>query len=144
MALAGQLMTAGEVSYDQTTKITGGSAMSMMKFAGMFSKDAAKLKDPVVENVSVKGNRMARTSQDHAEIIDLDAQTVTQIDKVKRQYSVLTFTQMKEAVEQALAKAKAEPAPKPQQTADPNVELTFNANARKTGATKQISGVDTN
>jgi hypothetical protein len=94
---------------------------------------------------------MARVTQDYADITDLDAQTVTHIDMTKHEYSVITFTQMKEAMQRALDQAKAEQAkasaPPPtasQPVKDPNVQLGFKAHVRKTGATKQVSGIDTN
>jgi hypothetical protein len=149
--LLGQFLVAGEVSYQETTKITGGSLTSMMKFAGVFSKDARKLDQPVVTTVAVKGNRMVRVTPDSAEITDLDAQTITHIDKIKRQYSVVTFAQMREAFERAMEKAKAEQAnagsqsvAAPQPAKDPNMQLDFQAHVRKTGAARQVSGLDTN
>ena len=106
--MAGQLLVAGDVSYQETTKITGGSLTSMMKFAGAFSKDARKLGQPIVTTVAIKGNKMLRSSEDSGQITDLDAETITQIDKVKHEYSVVTFAQMKEAAERAMEKAKSE------------------------------------
>lgn len=147
--VAGQLLTAGEVSYQETTKITGGSILKMMKFAGAFSKDARKMGEPVVTTVAIKGNRMIRSSNDFADITDLDAQTVTHIDKIKHQYSVVTFAQMHEAMQRAMDKAQQEQpkadaqAATPQTAKDPNVELGFDVHVRKTGASKQVSNLDT-
>src|SRR5438270_4205571 len=145
-----RLMNGAEVSYQETTKITGGSITSMMKFAGAFNKDARKLGQPIITTVAVKGNQMARVTQDYAEITDLDAQTVTHIDMTKHEYSVITFAQMKEAMQRALDQAKAEQAkasaPPPtasEPVKDPNVQLGFKAHVRKTGAAKQVSGIDT-
>ncbi len=147
--LAARTILAGDASYEETTKITGGSVLSLVKFAGAFSKDARQLGQPTVTTVSVKGNRMSRVSQDHAEIIDLDQETITNIDKIKHQYSVVTFTQMKQALEQAMEKAKASqdknpppsaPAANPNQ--NPNVDVSFEAHVRETGVAQQISGID--
>jgi len=142
---------AGEVSYQETAKITGGSISSMMKFAGAFSKDARKAGEPIVTTIAVKGNRMARVTQDYADITDLDARTVTHVDKIKHEYSVTTFAQIKQALQQSMEKAKTDqnqPASQPgaasPTTKDPNVQLAFDVHVRKTGATKQLSGVDTN
>ncbi len=146
--LAVRCVFAGDASYEETTKITGGSVVGLMKFAGAFSKDARQFEQPTVTTVSVKGNRMARSSQDHAEIIDLDQETITHIDKIKHQYSVVTFSQMKQAVEQAMAKAQAQgknaPPSAPSKAPDqnPNVDLSFEAHVRETGAAQQISGID--
>jgi hypothetical protein len=139
-----------EASYQETTRITGGSITKMMSLAGAFSKNARKLEQPMVSTVAVRGNVMARDSQDMAEIIDLDARTITHIDKVKREYTVTTFQQMQEAMQRAAAKAQAErakasstPATGQQQQADSNVQLTFQPTVRKTNAKRQINGLDT-
>ena len=66
-----------DFSYEQSTKITGGAMMSMMRFAGAFSKQA---REPIQGTVSVKGNKMVHTSKDRADIIDLDSETMTAID----------------------------------------------------------------
>ena len=146
-----RLMNGAEISYQETSKITGGSITSMMKFAGAFSKGARKLGQPVITTVAVKGNQMARVTQDYADITDLDAQTITHIDMTRHEYSVITFTQMREAMQRALdrakaeqAKASAQPQAASQPVKDPNVQLGFEAHVRKTGATKQVSGIDTN
>lgn len=149
--LAGQLLVAGEVSYQETTTITGGTLTTLMKFAGNFNKDARAVGQPVVTTVAVKGNRMLRETNDTADITDLDAQTITHIDKLKHEYSVITFAQMKAAAEQAMQKARAQmqqsnapTQPEASQPAkDPNVQVSFDAHVRKTGATKQVSGLDT-
>lgn len=147
--IAGRLSFAGDVTYQETTKITGGSITSMMKFAGAFSKGARKLGQPVVTTVAVKGNKMLRSTDDSAQIIDLDAQTITHIDKVKHEYSVITFAQMKAAADRAMEKARSEQskatsqAPGPAPAKDPNVQLNFDAHVRETGAARQVSGLAT-
>ena len=45
----------GDFSYEQTAKLTGGMLAGMMKFAGVFSKQA---REPMVTTVAVKGDRM--------------------------------------------------------------------------------------
>src|SRR5258708_4078367 len=97
-----------DFSYQETTQITGGSIMGMMKFAGAFSKQARQAGDPIVNTVMVKGNRMMRANKDRTEIIDLDAGTVTIIDHLKKQYTTMTFEQMRQQMEAAMAKAKAQ------------------------------------
>src|ERR1700704_952159 len=80
-----------DFSYDQTTKMTGGAMMGMMKIAGAFSK---QVREPVQTTVLVKGNHMAHSSKDHAQIIDLDSETITEVNFQKKQYSVMTFAEM--------------------------------------------------
>jgi hypothetical protein len=149
-ALGVPLLSKADITYQETLTITGGAATSLMKLAGAFSKDAKKFGEPMVTTVSVKGNRMARDSADRLEIIDLDKETITNIDKTHQQYSEMTFAEMRDAMNRAVEKAKENAAKHPQQPApsasssDPKVETQFEAHVRKTGATKQISGLDTN
>ena len=130
--------------YDETTKITGGSLVSMAKFAGAFSKQAHQITDPVNSTILVKGNRMAHINQESTEIIDLDQETITRIDHTKKQYSVVTFQEMKAAMEEAVRKAQAQPkqAPAPQTTnTTPPPEMKFKVSVTNTGASKQVAGL---
>jgi hypothetical protein len=130
--------------YDESTKITGGSLVSMTKFASAFSKQGRQLTDPVNSTILVKGNRMAHINPDSTEIIDLDQETITTIDNAKKQYSVVTFQEMKAAMEEAARKAQAQPQQAPGQqpaSATPPPELKFKVTVTNTGATKQVAGL---
>lgn len=130
--------------YDETTRITGGSMVTMAKFAGAFSKQAHQITDPSNSTILVKGNRMAHINQETTEIIDLDQETVTKIDHIKKQYSVVTFQEMRAAMEEAMRKAQAEPkqTPPPQTTnSAPPPEMKFKVTVTNTGATKQVAGL---
>jgi hypothetical protein len=122
--------------------------MSMMKFAGKFSKQAREADAPVVHSVYLKGNRMARNDPNASEIVDLDKETVTHIDHQKKQYYTITFQQMRERILEAEREAAQQPQAKPQ-PAQPKPDTTnapqmnFNVAVRQTGARKQFSGVET-
>lgn len=139
----------GDFQYQETTQITGGSFVGMMKFASHFSHQAKDLTAPTVSSVYVQGNRMARFDPQTIEIIDLDKETITNIDLQKRTYTQMTFEQMRQQFEQAVQQAKEQQAkqqptaPPPQQKPD-NVQVSFKVNVRNTGATKQVSGVGAN
>jgi hypothetical protein len=133
-----------DFTYEESTQITGGSVVSMMKFAGAFSKQARQANEPILTGVMVKGNRMIRTTKDSSEVIDLDAGTIMEINHVKRQYTIVTFEQMRKQMEAAVAKAKAEQPKQQQQTPNndaQNVEMKFNIKVRNTGATKDVAGL---
>ena len=136
-----------DFTYEESTQITGGSVMSMMKFAGAFSKQARQAGDPILTSVMVKGNRMVRNSKDHSEVIDLDAGTITEIDHQKKQYTTMTFEQMRQQMEAAVAKAKAEQAKQQKQAPEPsskdtqNVDVKFNIKVRNTGASRDVAGL---
>jgi hypothetical protein len=136
-----------DFQYTETTKMTGGSMMSMAKLAGTFSKQARNFDAPVVHSVYVKGNRMTRNDPDSSEIIDLDKETITHIDHQKKQYYTITFQQMREQLLEAQREAaKQPPKPQPAQTAPDTTQapqLDFDVAVRNTGAKKEFSGVDT-
>ena len=131
--VAACLPAFGDFSYDETSKITGGMMAGVMKFAGAFSKQA---REPMVSTVAVKGNRMVHGSQHHASVIDLDSETITEINFDKKQYSVMTFAQMKQMMDEMSQKMKSS---SDAQKAD----VHFNVSAKDTGEKKTISGYDT-
>ncbi len=136
-----------DYTYQETTQITGGSIVHMMKMVGAFSSQARKAGDPVVSTVYLKDNRLATVNADSIEIIDLDKETITHIDNIKRTWTVVTFEQMKEQIENArreMEKRQAEhpaaAAPAPNSNPD-DVKVSFDVKVRKTGAEKQVSGL---
>jgi hypothetical protein len=146
--LSASALLFADYTYQQTTQITGGSIVHMMKMVGAFSSQARKASDPVVSTVYLKDNRMATVSSDSIEIIDLDKETITHIDNIKKTYSVVTFEQMKqqfEKVRQEMEKKQAEhpaaAAPASNPNPNPDVKISFDVKVRKTGAEKQVSGL---
>ncbi|HWU37608.1 MAG TPA: hypothetical protein VN203_08120, partial [Candidatus Acidoferrum sp.] len=135
-----------DYTYQETTQITGGSIVSMMKMAGMFSSQARKMGDPIVSTVYIKDNRMARVSPDSIEIIDLDKETITSIDTAKHTYTVMTFQQMRDAMmrarEEAQKRQAEHPGNAPAQPDASDVKMSFDVKVRKTGTEKQVSGLN--
>ncbi|MFZ1942390.1 MAG: hypothetical protein WBG23_03900 [Acidobacteriaceae bacterium] len=138
--------TFADFHYEETTQVTGGSMMGMMKMAGTFSKQAREINAPNVSGVYVQGNRMARINPQTIEIIDLDKETITNIDLQKHTYTQMTFEQMRQQFQQAMQQMKERQAEQPSAPAQPqppsNVQLQFKVNVRNTGTTKQVSGLD--
>ncbi len=132
--IAGILVLAGspllaDFTYQETSTITGGAMASMMRLAGVFSKQA---REPMQSTISVKGDRMMHRSANHASIIDLGSGTITTIDIQKKQYSVMTFEEMKQMMEQMAQKMKQ----------NDKGEMNFKVSANATGKTKQVAGFD--
>ena len=140
--LCGASLCFADFQYQQTTRITGGTMLSMMKMMGRFSKGVRQGLEPITQKVALKGNRMAHIDKDTVEIIDLDKETFTHIDNAKKQYSVMTFQEMKQAMEQAAKemdeKMKQQPAPE----AD-RADVSFRASIRDANKTREISGLET-
>ena len=131
-----------DFTYTDTTQITGGSIVGVMKMAGAFSRQARQVTDPISSTVMVKGDRMVRINSLQTEIVDLDKETITTIDHAKHQYSVMTFQQMKQQMDAAVQKAKERQKADATQPAS-DAEVSFQAHVRQTSATKDVSGVST-
>ena len=128
IALSGSPLLA-DFTYQETSTITGGAIASMLRVAGVFSKQA---REPIQSTVSVKGDRMMHRSANHASVIDLSSQTITSIDLQKKQYSVMTFEEMKQMLEQMSQKMKQ----------NDKGEMSFKVSAKATGKAKQVAGFD--
>lgn len=123
-----------DFSYQEKSTVTGGAMMSMLKVAGVFSKGARAAGGPILSTVAVKGDKMAHRSELHTTIIDLGAQTITSVDMQKKTYTVMTFDQMKQAMEQMAQKMHQ------QDPNNPQMEIKVSADA--TGKTRSFGGVD--
>lgn len=128
LLLAARLACA-DFSYEQRSQVTGGAMAAMMKLAGAFSK---KLREPMSTWTYVKGNKIAHVTGTSAQIFDIDAETITHIDHEKKTYSVLTFAQMKEALDKMSAEMQGKA----------DVDAQVQVDARETGRTKQLAGQD--
>ncbi len=105
---------------------------SMMKVVGVFSRSA---KEPVKTAVLVKGDVMAHTTADSATIIDVGKETITEVNFKQKTYSVMTFAQMAQYLDQMSKKAA-------QQSGNKG-EMNFKASVKETGQTRDISGLAT-
>lgn len=139
---------AADFSYQETTQMTGGSMLQMMKMAGAFSSQARKAGEPITTTVYLQENRKATVTQDSIEIIDLDKEAVTHVDLLKHTWYTMTFAEMRARMEAARAKAEKQAEKHPQQAPPPqdtsNVKASFDVKVRNTGAHKMVSGLDTN
>lgn len=114
-----------DFSYQQSTKMTGGAMAAMMNMAGAYSKQA---REPNTSTVAVKGDRMVHVSARQATITDLEKETITTVHFDQKTYSVRTFEQMKQMMEQVS-----------QKKADGNSHVSM----KDTGQRKKVAGFDT-
>ena len=126
--LGGASMLLADVQYEQTSKVTGGS-IANLPFVG------GKLKEPQLTKHIYQGNRMALISKDSVSVYDLDKETVTTILKEKREYSVMTFAEMREAMDKAMQKMQ-------QSTQKNDAEMTWTAKVDDAGEAKNVNGFD--
>jgi len=120
---------AADFSYEQSSRITGGMVASMMKVAGAFSKQA---REPIRDTVAVKGDRMWQGNDIRGQIIDLGKETITTVDFQKKTWSVMTFAEMAQALDNMSKKTRQ----------DQNGEVHFKVSAKATGQTRQIAGAE--
>jgi hypothetical protein len=141
-------LTLADASYQETSQITGGTMVNSLKSVSFLGGKAMKdMFAPNTTTTMVHGNQKAVISKDSTEITDLDKETITHIDNVRKTYSVVTFAQMRQAFEnmpkqmaQAQQQAKQEQA---QQPAPPKTDLktSFDVTVKNTGVTKVINGL---
>ncbi|MEI9812323.1 MAG: hypothetical protein WDO18_06475 [Acidobacteriota bacterium] len=113
----------------------GGTIHTILKAGGPFTRKARAAQ---ITTIAVKGDRMVRTDKDSSTIIDLTAETVTEVNLEKKTYSVVTFAQMKAAMEKALAEARKKSKEKEQPS---NVEASFKVTAKATGKTQTVQSI---
>jgi hypothetical protein len=132
-------ISRADFKYNESSKITGGMMSGMMKVMGAFSKDAKRATEPIITTTYFKGNSLRRDQGDGTvEIIDLDGRRIIHIDPKKRAYSVMTFEEMRAALE----KARAQMAEKTKEK-NANVKFTPKFDINPTGKTQVILGQET-
>lgn len=129
--LAGGVALA-DFSYEQTSKITGGAMMSMVRVMGAFSK---QLREPMRSTFAVKGDRMAVITPQATQIIDLASETITEINTDKKQYSVTSFADWSAALSGMDSEIKS---------GDTEYrEITVTAKVDQPGDTRDVNGTAT-
>ncbi len=103
----------------------------MMRMAGAFSKQA---REPMVATIIVKGHRMVHSTARSAQIIDVDKETITDVNFDKKTYSVMTFAQMKQMMEDMMNRMQ-------QKSNDNPNNIQFKASVKDTGQTKTVNGM---
>ena len=126
---------------------------SQVKLEGMLGRmfnlfGGKGAREGVETRTAVKGNRKATLSDSGGQIVDLTEEKVYELDAKKKQYTVMTFEEirrkMREAQERAKKEAekeKGEPAEKPQEQ-KPTKEYEVDFDVKDTGQRKQIAGYD--
>ena len=130
MTTLGTATLLADFSYQETSTITGGMIAGLMKVAGVFSKQA---REPIQTTVAVKGDKMVHRTQISATVIDLASQTMTHIDLQKKTYSVMTFEEFKQMLDQMSQKMKQ----------NDQAQMNFKVSGGPTGKTKQVASFDT-
>ncbi len=116
---------AADVTYEEETRMGG-----VMQMMGMGK--------PMKSTTRVSGDFMRTDSGDQATIVDLAGEKILTLDTKKKTYSVMTFAEMKQKMEKAMAAVrgkKAEAAPASGATASTKVRVT------ETGRSETLQGL---
>lgn len=120
-----------DFSYQQTSKVTGGSILRMMRMI----PGGGKIAEPQVSTHLLQGNRMASVSATSIDVIDLDRQVLTHIDLDRKTYANITFDELRQAME-ALSRRLGQGQPD-------QASIEFRLDVQNTGETRNIQGLDT-
>src|SRR5580704_8697935 len=130
LILASTLPARADFKYTETSQMTGGSMLSMMKFASKFARGDAKKQEkdmlkPTSTTHYVKGDRLRTDNEDGtSQIIDVAGRRVIFIDNNNKTYAVATFDQIKAAMEQAAQQVQQNPQTPQEKGVPPDVQLT--------------------
>jgi len=149
LVFSGLLVASGisraDFKYTQSSKMTGGTLMSMTKTLGVFSKSARQINEPQLTTIMVKANRMRSEHSDGTiQIIDLDGKRFINIDTNKKAYSTMTFDEFKAAMQRA--QQQAQQAQEKAITKHPeaaNIKITPKIHSEETSATRTILDLPT-
>ena len=124
LLLASTAPARADFKYTETSQLTGGSLLNMMKFVSKFSRgDAKKQEKDMLQPSStthyVKGDRLRTDNEDGtSQIIDVGGRRVIFIDNNKKTYAVATFDQIRAAMEQAAQQMQQQTQQNPQAPQD--------------------------
>ncbi len=124
----------GDFTFQETAQITGGILVDASTALGPLSGGSS---EPIVSTNILKGNRMATITEEHISVIDLDQETITDIDSAKKTYSIRTFAELKQAMEDSRRFARQTAAG--ERSGDGRAP--FNVSANVTGKSKNVQGL---
>ena len=127
-----------DFSYQETTKITGGSLTKMMKFI----PGGGKMFEPKTSSVYLKGDRLVHVMPETMSIIDLASETMIEVNLEKKTYASITFAEMREAMEKMAARMQ-EAMAKSKKSGEPAPQFDMKMSIKGTGQTRSIGGIDT-
>ena len=121
-------MAFADLQYEMTSRATGGSIINM-PIVG------SRMKEPHTTAHYLQGNRMATVTKGSSTIWDLDAGTVTTVNTDKKTYSVMTFEQMRQMMEDSMKKMQ-EATGKGQK----DVDFNWKVSVHDAGDEKSVAG----
>ena len=142
--LFGAVPARADFKYTDTSKITGGSLKSMVKFAGIFNKQASQSLKAMSTTRYVKGDVMRTDHPDGSvQILDLKRRVVIEMDPQNRTYSEMTFDEIRDALQKAAEQQKAKMQKDPK-TKDAQVDMKAKVSTTAGETGRMVNGQTTN
>ena len=148
LAVSAGVALRADVRTEQKTHVSFAGGLGRM--VNMFGGKAAK--EGIVQTVAVKGDRKMTTTDKAAQLIDLAEEKVYDINLTDKSYTVVTFAQMRQKMQEAQEKMKEnsekmkessektkEHSDKP---AEPQKKMAVDVVTKDTGQKKTIAGFD--
>jgi hypothetical protein len=130
-----------DVKTQERTQVRFEGALGRM--VNMFGGRGAR--EGVVSSVSLKGNRMLTITGDTGELIDLGEEKVYTLNLKNKEYTVVTFAEMRKRMQEAMAKAEkdaaaAKPEPEKPASGEPRKEYEVDFSITAGAGARQIAG----
>jgi len=129
-------------SYQSSTQVTGGTLKDSMTSSPLMARMTGKMFAATITTTMVHGNQKAEVRPESMEIWDLDAQTMTHVDTVKKTYWTVTFAEMRAGMNKAMGQMNQAQPQAPAQQQPSNLKTTVQVAVNNTGVTKPVNGVD--
>jgi hypothetical protein len=143
LAVCAAVSLSADVKTQERTQVKFEGALG--RVVNLFGGKGAR--EGVVSTVAVKGDRMMSTTDTTGEIVDLTEEKVYELDVKKKSYTIATFAEMRQKMEEAMAKAKADAAKDNRQaekkSGEPTKEYEMDFSVKQTGQNRLIAGHDT-
>lgn len=130
---SGTIQAGPDVKFDSETTVKFGGALGgVVKFFG-----GSK---PQKSTTYLKGDQLRTDSGERSDIIDLDKEVFITIDHKKKEYTSMTFEEMRRQMEEAMRKAQEEAKKEESQKQQPSVQAKFNVSVKESGRKQVIDG----
>ena len=139
-ALCGVLLT-GPVAYaDVRTE-----EKSLVKFEGVLGRmmgifGGRAARDGITTTVVVKGDRMATTSGNTQQIVDLKEEKIYDVDLKDKSYKVTTFVEIRQQMEEGRRKAAEQQQKESGKSSEPAREMEIDFDVKDTGQNRTVNG----
>lgn len=144
LVAAGGSSVRADVRADEKTRMQFSGVLGGV--VSLFGGKAAR--EGVTTAVAIKGDRRSSTSDATGEIVDLAEEKIYKLDIRRKTYTVKTFAQIRQEMEDARRRAEEQARKdRPREQAperDPNAkEMEIDFDVKNTGQTKSVNGFDT-